>query len=199
VELILSRHGNTFGPNDKVVCAGRANDLPLVAQGIVQAQNFALKLKQDKPVIEAIYCSPLIRTIDYAKTIIKALDLALEPIIDTRLNEIDYGPWTGLDNEEIAALYGWDAIRAWDEKAIWPSNSNWGESPAIIKQDILSFLREMSTKHQKTVIAITSNGRLRFFHQLFNLATNAKVKTGNICKISGHFLKLNLDYWNLQP
>ena len=40
MKLILARHGNTFGPQDKVTWVGSTNDLPLVEEGLAQAQRF---------------------------------------------------------------------------------------------------------------------------------------------------------------
>ena len=39
--MILSRHGNTFSPGDKIIRAGSGEDLSLVERGIEQAQLLA--------------------------------------------------------------------------------------------------------------------------------------------------------------
>src|SRR5689334_17941090 len=106
MNLILSRHGNTFGPNDPVVWAGLTNDLPLVEAGIAQAERLGrvLQIQKIRPV--AVYCSSLQRTSKYASIIIERAELRLKPIVDKRLDEIDYGAWTGLTNSEIIKLFG---------------------------------------------------------------------------------------------
>jgi probable phosphoglycerate mutase len=38
MQLILSRHGNTFSPQDAVVWVGAKQDLPLVDSGVLQAK-----------------------------------------------------------------------------------------------------------------------------------------------------------------
>ena len=38
MDILFARHGNTFGPGDKVVWVGRETDLPLVEKGLAQAE-----------------------------------------------------------------------------------------------------------------------------------------------------------------
>lgn len=206
MDLILSRHGNTFGTQDPVVWTGATNDLPLVEKGIEQAGEFAQFLIREKIQPQAIYCGPLQRTSQYAAIIVQKLSLSLEPIIDPRINEIDYGAWTGLTQDQVIARFGKEALKAWDEQSRWPAQDqgNWGSSEAQVIQEVQAFAQDLVADHtaKDTVLVISSNGRLRYFLNLikggFQKAIEAgefKVKTGNICKLQ--YIKNLPDHWKL--
>ena len=65
-QLLFARHGNTFGPGDKVVWVGRETDLPLVDKGLEQAAAAADALKRKGLIPDAIYCASLQRTRRFA-------------------------------------------------------------------------------------------------------------------------------------
>src|SRR4051812_6458627 len=103
MEILLARHGNTFAPQEPSVWAGSANDLPLVEKGVAQAEKLAAVLKAQNLPLSAVYCGPLQRTSHYASLIVRRLQLPFQPLVDSRINEIDYGSWTGLTNEQVIA------------------------------------------------------------------------------------------------
>lgn len=180
--LILARHGNTFGPEDKPVWVGGRSDLPLVEKGLEQGRALGNALHQAGIVPDMIIAGPLQRTRQTAELVTEALDIPTEPIrIDPRLTEIDYGAWEGKSTEEIIEA-GHDAeLAAWNKNSIFPTDLGWKPSEAQIIADTASLLAELT---EGTSLVITSNGILRFFARL---ATNArdfptrKVATGNIC------------------
>jgi probable phosphoglycerate mutase len=208
MELLLARHGNTFGPGDPVVWAGTTNDLPLVEKGVEQAHRLAdaLKKKGIKPA--AIYCGPLQRTKHYAQILVDDLKLPFSPTVDSRLNEIDYGEWTGLSNEEVIARFGEAELKKWDEHCQWPDQGNWGGSPQEVEERVQSFVADLKNKHHPsdTVVIVSSNGKLRYFLKLdakeFENRIRAgtfKVKTGNICKVVINGDHYTIPYWNEPP
>jgi probable phosphoglycerate mutase len=208
MELILTRHGNTFNPEDPVVWTGATNDLPLVQKGILQAEKFSTRLLQQKKVPQAVYCGPLQRTFSYASVIVERLDLPYRPIVDPRLNEIDYGGWTGLTQSEVIAQFGEAALKDWDERSQWPSHGNWGSSEAHIISEVKDFVHDLLGRFSKdeTVVVVSSNGRLRYFLSLIegefekrSKAGQFKVKTGHICKLKLNGEKVSLIYWNVDP
>lgn len=85
----IIRHGQTE-LNNRQVLQGRS-DYPLNEVGIAQAQEAAARLQQIR--FSKVYTSPLRRAVQTAGII--APDL--EPIIDDRLIEMDYGPYEGAD------------------------------------------------------------------------------------------------------
>jgi probable phosphoglycerate mutase len=208
MEIILARHGNTFKPNDPVVWTGSTNDLPLVEQGIAQAEKLASCLLEQSFRPEAIYCGPLLRTRKYAQILSQRLQLANQPIVDKRINEIDYGDWTGLTNDEVENRFGKKALTGWDLFSQWPDKGNWGSNEETIAEEVSSFVRDLAIQHRATdkIIVVTSNGRLRYFLKLctqeFEMRKrnrDFKVKTGNICKLIWSEGVVTVSYWNEEP
>jgi len=208
MNIILSRHGNTFGPNDPVVWTGATNDLPLVEKGLAQAEKFAQALMTQKIRPAAIYCSPLQRTAKYAGVIVQRLELPFQPIVDPRINEVDYGEWTGLTNEQVKERFGEVALRGWDKRSEWPAQGNWGGSPETVIAEAKSFVEDLLQWHDRndTIVVVTSNGRLRYFltlaHGEFEKRVkdgSFKVKTGNVCKLVCETEKIQIAYWNADP
>ncbi len=208
MKLILSRHGNTFDPNDPVVWAGSKNDFPLVAQGIEQAELFADVLQFNGVALDKIFCGPLQRTVQYSSIIIKKLCLNLQAQIDFRLNEIDYGEWSGLTHLEVTQRFGQQVVHNWMEHSVWPESGNWGSSERALKQEVHAFVRDLiqTYRNNETILVVTSNGRLRFFLSLITeewekrkKCGTFKVKTGNICKLVYIKNEFELEYWNQKP
>ena len=89
--VYIIRHGQTELNNRKVL-QGRS-DHPLNATGIAQAREAANRLKGVS--FDAVYSSPLIRAIQTANIV--APDV--EPLVDDRLIEMEYGPYEGMGLE----------------------------------------------------------------------------------------------------
>jgi probable phosphoglycerate mutase len=208
VNILLSRHGNTFNPGDPVVWAGSQNDLPLVEKGVIQAERFASALIEKRVSLSAIYCGPLQRTSHYASILIQKLKLPFQPRIDFRLNEIDYGDWTGLTHDQVVSRFGETDLKRWEEESRWPTQGNWGGREEQMIQEVRSFVEDLIQKHQEhdSVAVITSNGRLRYFLTLIpgefekRIRERAfKVKTGNICRFRHQNGILSVLNWNQDP
>lgn len=205
--LILSRHGNTFGPHDSVVWVGAKNDLPLVDSGIKQAEELAGAFLSSGIAPDAIYCGPLSRTKEYAKIVGLAVNPAAPLLIDERLNELDYGDWSGLKDLEIAVKFGGEVLQNWNHYGIWPDKAKWGSSEKEVFSEVASFAHDVAEAHvRKIVLAVTSNGRLRFFLKLFpnvfadySKRNMLKVGTGKICILGGGDAALRLLGWNMEP
>ncbi len=208
MNLILSRHGNTFGPNDPVVWAGSANDLPLVEAGVIQAETLAKALIEQNIQISDVFCGPLQRTKRYAEIVSKRLKTTSSPLIDDRLNEIDYGAWSGLTNEQIIDRFGEEALQDWDERCRWPKHGRWGGTETQTFEEVRSFITDLVRRYPEdsTLLVITSNGRLRYFLKWITdefekrIRDNQfKVKTGHICKLSHCESSPRVCYWNANP
>jgi broad specificity phosphatase PhoE len=207
MKLIFSRHGNTFDAATPPTWVGSKNNLPLVETGIVQAKTFAKSLTQSGIQLNAIYCVPLKRTVDYAQIIADELQSELTPAIDMRLNELDYGNWSGLTNQQIIEKFGPQILENWEKNCEWPANG-WGSSEPVVRAEVLSFANEMAQKHKpdENILAVTSNGRLRYFLTLVpgefenHVKTDSiKIKTGNICQLSFSNNQWEFHYWNKSP
>lgn len=92
--IYIIRHGQTE-LNSRKVLQGRS-DYPLNENGITQANEAAAKLN-GVPFC-AVYSSPLSRAIQTAKIIVPGV----EPTIDDRLIEMEYGPYEGMGLDELA-------------------------------------------------------------------------------------------------
>lgn len=208
MHLILVRHGNTFNAGDSVTRVGRTEDIPLVEKGRHQAMEVADALLCNNISPTAIFSSPLKRTRETADIISKVLSLKAQPIIDERLNEIDYGKWAGLSNDEIIQRYGEMDLNAWDERSVWPKNAKWGGSEEQIIEDVVNFFNEVKSNFTEddTILIISSNGVLRYFLKLvpdeFKKRIEDqtfKMKTGYISTIQVVHNQITIPVWNVHP
>ena len=204
--LLLARHGNTFAPDQRVFWVGARNDLSLVESGIAQAHCLAQALKIAAISPEAIYAASLKRTLKYAQIIQDQLQLSEHVVLDSRLNEIDYGNWSGLSNDEIKSKYGDIELNEWNEQGKWANSFD--DSELDIEEQIGSFVREaiINQADKKLILAVTSNGRLKYFLKLipdiyreYLEKTKWKVATGNICLLSYEKSSWRLICWNETP
>ena len=93
---VLLRHGDTQLSPEHRFCGLR--DLPLSANGTLQAQAAARRLATGVP-IDAVVSSPLQRAV--ATAAIAASELGLTAVIDDDLRETDFGDWEGFTLAEI--------------------------------------------------------------------------------------------------
>jgi probable phosphoglycerate mutase len=184
--LLFARHGNTFGPGDKVVWVGRETDLPLVEKGLEQAAAAAEALRRKGLIPDAIYCASLQRTRRFALIVAESLGLP-EPVIDSRLDELDYGSWAGRGNDEILAAdpNAAAAMDAWNSSDMWPEGAGWVSRRATVMGALESFAAEILApgRHARPLV-VSSNGILRFLPRLL-LEKSAqlpsfKMRTGHL-------------------
>ncbi len=204
--LLLARHGNTFAPGQKSVWVGVRNDLPLVESGIVQAQAVARAFEEASIVPQAIYAASLQRTTKYAQIVDEQLSRQNEIVVDKRLNEIDYGAWSGLSNEEIAEKFGLNELEQWNKYGKWLKSFVGTEDD--LDNDINSFVQDkvIDQSDKKIILAVTSNGRLKYFLKLipdiyaqYIRESKWKVGTGQLCVLSCENKSWKLECWNKNP
>jgi probable phosphoglycerate mutase len=203
--LVLARHGNTFGPDDTPVWVGANEDLPLVDKGLEQSRAIGRALNEAGLMPDRILAGPLKRTRTGAALAAEQCGFSGEIEIDDRLKEIDYGVWGGRSDLQIAQDWGSDAIDAWRERSIAPAGAGWSPDPAQIAANARAVYdavtRDRSDDH--TVLLVSSNGILRYFHALLAGAgappEQAKVKTGHMgaAQIITH--NAELICWNAAP
>ena len=206
MNLIFARHGNTFGPGDKVVWVGRETDLPLVARGEEQASEAAEALRSAGLVPTSVTSGTLKRTRGFAGIVRDALCPQVTAAQDPRLDEIDYGAWAGLSSEEIAALPGGTAMaEAWQKEDVWPEGAGWRSTQAEILDALRSFLDDVlaSAKDGETRLIVSSNGTLRFVPRLLGIAApgaSYQMKTGHLGMVRRDADgTLKLVCWNAKP
>ena len=94
--FLLVRHGETALSVERRFSG--IGDPPLTPRGRDQAAALAARAASLRPVA-ALWTSPLARALDTARAMGAALDL--EPRVDERLRECDFGEWEGLTWAEI--------------------------------------------------------------------------------------------------
>ncbi|HAQ33960.1 MAG: histidine phosphatase family protein [Maricaulis sp.] len=196
--LILARHGNTFGPGDKIVWVGAKEDLPLVDKGEAQARDLGKALVRAGVKPDRIVTGPLRRTRRAADLVAEFTGFSGAIEIDARLKEIDYGPWGGKSDDEIIAAYGEAALADWRDRHVVPAGAGWSPSPGTLKANALAVLSDVS-RTSGTVLIVTSNGILRFFHAAMGFDGDAKVKTGHAGAADMAAGQTTPLFWNLDP
>ena len=101
--LYIIRHGQTE-LNNRSALQGRSNH-PLNETGIAQAEDAAKRLREQGITFDRVFSSPLTRAIQTARIVAPNL----EPVVDDRLIEMDYGPFEGADlshpSAELATFF----------------------------------------------------------------------------------------------
>ncbi|WP_417468457.1 histidine phosphatase family protein [Maricaulis sp.] len=195
--VLLARHGNTFGPGDKVVWVGAKEDLPLVPKGEEQAAALGNALREAQLTPERIITGPLQRTRRAAELVAVLSGFHGKIEIDERLREIDYGSWGGKSCDEIIAEFGAEAHRTWNDEHRRPEGVDWSPDEATLRANALAVMQD-AAQSRRFALVITSNGVLRYMHGVLGGADHdAKVKTGHICAVdiaAGERL-----FWNEAP
>ncbi len=133
------RHAETEWNANNRLC-GRT-DVPLSEAGRLQAARLAERLRPLPP--RAVYASPLQRALETARII--AATSGVEPVVDSRLAELNYGTWEGKTYAEVTeqdpAFYrAWDA----DPGTVAPPG---GESGQQAFARAVPFLDELAARH----------------------------------------------------
>lgn len=148
--FLLIRHA-LCDPVGKAI-AGRGPGVHLNPSGRVQAGALATRLA-GLP-ISAIYSSPLERAQETAEPIARRLGLEVES--DPRLNEVDFGDWTGRTLAELDETPGWLAFNTHRSTTRIPG----GESMSEVLARALEGLNQIRQCHpaSSTLIAVVSHG-----------------------------------------
>ena len=131
--VILLRHGRSSS-NTAGILAGRSEGVDLDDKGRAQAAGLIDRIG-DLP-IRALVSSPLLRCRRTVEPLAEAL--CLEPLIDERLAEVDYGEWTGRKIGELASEPLWRVVQAHPSAAVFPG----GEGLAQVQARAVAAVRE---------------------------------------------------------
>jgi broad specificity phosphatase PhoE len=151
--LLLVRHGAT--PLTAENRFSGAAGVDLSEEGRAQVRALAERLSDH--AIEAVYASPLSRTIETAEILAKPLGLPIAP--RDGLREISHGHWEGLTRQEVETRYA-------DEYASWEADPftfapEGGESGVAVLARALPVIREIVTTHRDTVLVVSHKATLR--------------------------------------
>lgn len=198
-KILLARHGNTFGPGDRIVWVGAQEDLPLVEKGEEQARALGNALRDADLTPAHIICGPLKRTRRAAELVAELTGFDGEIQIDQRLREIDYGSWGGKTAEELDSEFGAEAREEWDLHHRRPPGADWSPSEAVLRTQALASMAGAAERDGLTVL-ITSNGILRYmYNALSGPDADVKVKTGNMCAVDIEGETGTRLFWNQKP
>lgn len=148
--LLLIRHGlNDFVRKGKL--AGWLPDIHLNEKGQAQAQALAELLSNHK--LEAVYSSPLERTMETAWPIARAQGRDVIP--RPGLGEVKYGRWQGRTLKSLRKLKSWAVIQDQPSLARFPEGESFPEAQARIVAE----LEDLRQRHRsrKSIIACVSH------------------------------------------
>jgi len=127
---------------------------PLTTKGQTQAQTAGAWLLENVGFIDALYCSPYVRTVETAL----ALDLGIKPIIDTRLREREWGEYPA--GGYTVGEYLQDLSSCCDFE--WRSRFPSAESILDLVPSTAAFLRDVKSDHPTgRVVIVTHGGRMQ--------------------------------------
>ncbi|MDX1881453.1 histidine phosphatase family protein [Mycolicibacterium sp. 141076] len=132
--VILLRHGRSTS-NTAHTLAGRSEGVDLDDKGRAQAEGVVARIGE-LPV-KAIVRSPLLRCQNTVAPLAAAL--GLEPRVDDRLTEVDYGGWTGRKIAELVKEPLWPVIQQQPSAAVFPD----GEGLAQVQSRAVAAVREI--------------------------------------------------------
>ncbi len=140
--VILLRHGRSTS-NTAHVLAGRSDGVELDDKGRAQAAELVDRVS-GLP-IRALVSSPLLRC---RRTIEPLADtLGVEPLIDERLSEVDYGAWTGGKIGDLAKEPLWAVVQAHPSAAVFPDGEGLAEVQARAVAAVRDHDRRLAEQH----------------------------------------------------
>jgi broad specificity phosphatase PhoE len=137
--LFLVRHGATVWHAENRYAG--ATDIALDSHGYAQAERLANWASNAR--LDAIWCSPLHRARETAAPAARAT--GLEPRIDERLREIDFGQIEGKTMAEAERLFPEEIRRFKADPATYPMPG--GEDPHRVARRAVSALRDIAATH----------------------------------------------------
>jgi probable phosphomutase (TIGR03848 family) len=194
--FLLIRHGeNDYVKQGRL--AGRLLGVHLNEKGRLQAQALAGKLT-GAPV-KAIYSSPLVRALETAEPIGKALNLEVIP--REGLIELDVGEWQEQKLKGLRRLKLWRAVQTTPSQAGFPG----GETFAVAQLRICQELQVLATQHdpKDLVVCVSHSDPIKlavsyFIGQPLDMFQRLAVSPGSITALmlgegAGYLLSLNTD------
>lgn len=147
--IILIRHGqNDFVGSDRL--AGWLPDVHLNDTGRAQAEALAESLASAE--LQAVYSSPLERTVETAQPI--AAKHGLEVETRAGLGEVRYGRWQGRKLEELKQEDSWILVQHTPSLARFPDGESFPEAQARIVSEIES-LRLRHPDEEAAIVCVS--------------------------------------------
>jgi probable phosphomutase (TIGR03848 family) len=148
--VLLIRHGqNAYVGKHKL--AGWLPDIHLNDVGVAQAEALAASLAATK--LQAVYASPLERTMETAEPIAEAQGLEVQPRPD--LGELKLGKWEGRSLKSLRRLKMWQRVQDAPSLARFPEGESFAEAQARMVAELDALIARHTSK--KAVIACVSH------------------------------------------
>ena len=145
--VILLRHGRSVS-NTAHTVAGRSAGVELDAKGVSQAD--ALVERLAGLPIAALVRSPLLRCRLTLEPLAAAL--GLEPLIDERLSEVDYGQWTGRNLGDLVKEPLWTVVQQQPSAAVFPDGEGLAQVQARAVAAVRDHDRRLAEEHGTDVL-----------------------------------------------
>ena len=145
--VILLRHGRSVS-NTAHTLAGRSVGVDLDQKGLAQAAELVERL--DGLPIRALVRSPLLRCRLTLEPLAAAL--GLEPLVDDRLCEVDYGQWTGRKISELVTEPLWSVVQQQPSAAVFPDGEGLADVQARAVAAVREHDRRLAAEHGGNVL-----------------------------------------------
>ncbi|BDX31737.1 phosphoglycerate mutase [Mycobacterium antarcticum] len=145
--VILLRHGRSTS-NTAHTLAGRADGVDLDDKGREQAESVIARIGE-LPV-KAIVRSPLLRCERTVTPLAEAL--GLQPVVEDRLTEVDYGAWTGRKIGDLVKEPLWAVVQQQPSAAVFPDGEGLAEVQARAVAAVRHHDRTLAEQHEGDVL-----------------------------------------------
>jgi probable phosphomutase (TIGR03848 family) len=145
--VILLRHGRSTS-NTAQVLAGRSEGVDLDDTGCEQAAELTSRLAELP--LKALVSSPLLRCRRTVEPLAEAL--GMQPVVDERLSEVDYGQWTGRKIAELAKEPLWTVVQAHPSAAVFPDGEGLAQVQARAVAAVRDHDRRLADQHGGDVL-----------------------------------------------
>jgi probable phosphoglycerate mutase len=146
--FLLIRHGLHLFGGERI--AGRTPEVNLSPDGRRQAELLVERLC-DVP-LDAIYSSPIERTLQTAQPLATRRGLPVQPCEE--LIEIDYGDWTGRALDDLRGTEEWTQWNSFRSGQRAPN----GEAMIGVQARIVSALQVLRARHRDSSVALVTHG-----------------------------------------
>jgi probable phosphomutase (TIGR03848 family) len=145
--VILLRHGRSTS-NTAHTLAGRSDGVDLDDKGREQAESLIARIGE-LPV-KAIVRSPLLRCERTVAPLAGAL--GVEPVVDERLSEVDYGTWTGCKIGDLVKEPLWAVVQQQPSAAVFPEGEGLAQVQARAVAAVREHDRTLAEQHEGDVL-----------------------------------------------
>lgn len=146
--IFLIRHGHNDWADKKL--AGWTPGVHLNPNGRKQAE--ALVERLESIPFEAVYSSPLERTLETAAPLARARGLKVNRQRD--VGEVDYGDWQGKSLKQLSKKKEWTVVQVAPSMMRFPN----GESLREMQSRAVAGVERIAAQHPKGTVAIFSHG-----------------------------------------